>query len=93
MHDAPLISPCSHPPAVVPPTARPQALTCGLGDINLKLAHFCELLGLPAAGTRSLTSSRLLAVVGDAFFTLGCAEKTTPQCRAIPGEGEREGDE
>ena len=92
-HDAPLLSPCSHPPAVVPQTARPQALTGGLGDIYRKLAGFCELLGLPAAGKRSLTNARLLAVVGDAFFTLGCAEKTTLPCRAIPGEGEREGDE
>lgn len=74
-------------------------MTGGLGDIYRKLAGFCKLLGLPAAGKRSLTNARLLAVVGDAFFALGCAEKTTPQCtrRVIPGEGEapgeREGDE
>ncbi len=77
------LTPAHHAPTgctakPVPHPSLTQVLHGGLSAIYGKLAVFCGLLGLPAGGQRSLTNIRLLAVMGDAFFTQGCAEKTTP---------------
>ncbi len=64
----------------LPPPTNPtllQALRGGLLTIYAKQAAFCELLGLPAE-IRSLTSLRVMAVIGDTFFQLGRTEGYTP---------------